>query len=335
METFKQQKYVLVLLIFSCLILYGCKKQENVDMGNYLSISVTEYNNGVNTDNEMTTSIMTYDIESDALLDIDSFDYTTQYPLGIYLKSENKLYYSSYADNGDQLFEYNVIRDGEKQLTQDLYAINYILPREEDIMVVAVKKGTRPIALYCYDKESRKLIDIINDNDTNIQAISYNNSDNTSYYTSEYSEKAIQESGEKVYSGKIKLFIPPDYTVYRYDKNNNRTHIYTSDNRQVSTVSGNNDFVIWKEYIQETVGPFEIKLLNLSSNEIEILDIDKINSISELSIRADNKGFYFLGAIKDLDDRGVFYYDFSTKNIVKLITGADNKYINNFMMIPH
>ncbi|SCW80334.1 hypothetical protein SAMN04487970_105131 [Paenibacillus tianmuensis] len=63
--------------------------------GDYLSITNTEYVNGVDTDAGMVMRIYTYDINNKVLSKVDDLPYTSQYPLSVVSLKEDKIYYSA------------------------------------------------------------------------------------------------------------------------------------------------------------------------------------------------------------------------------------------------
>ncbi len=63
--------------------------------GLYLSITETSYNNGQNTADGMTITELMYDLDDGKLEEIASVAYTSQYPLAIYSREDNILYFTA------------------------------------------------------------------------------------------------------------------------------------------------------------------------------------------------------------------------------------------------
>lgn len=290
--------------------------------------------NGNDTNDGMETSIILFDIQEKKGKKINSFDYTSQYPLGIYSKTDDCEYYSAGDDNisGDQLFSYHISDNKVERLTDSLFAINYILPRKEDIILVCVKKGTRPLALASYDKKRKELKFINEDDDINIECIGFDNSNGEKYYTAEYSEKEDSENLDNFNTRKVKSHVAPVHSIYEYD-NNKKTLVYKTDNKMISAITANENFVLWKEYNESFLGPFKLKMLNLETKDIEEINIDGIGTVSELSLNPQNTGFYFSGVLEGEEKRGIYYYDLNTKIIEEAIKQGQNEFINNFMMM--
>lgn len=124
----------------------------------YLSITVTRRNNGVDPTDGLTTTAYAYDIASEELSEAGQFDYTAQYPLSVYSRGDNVLYYT--ADDGkdrDQLFCYDVESGNTYQLTDSLWAINYIIPTEKSVIAIAVSPGERNLTPYVFDKSTNEV----------------------------------------------------------------------------------------------------------------------------------------------------------------------------------
>ena len=84
-----------------------------------------------NNNSDMYTQIYFYDTQTKETKKVFQFNYTSQYPLGVYDAFDNIVYYTKRVNDetykGDQIFKYNIEEDKEEQLTTDLFAVNYIL----------------------------------------------------------------------------------------------------------------------------------------------------------------------------------------------------------------
>ncbi|WP_353096587.1 hypothetical protein [Tissierella praeacuta] len=242
--------------------------------------------------------------------------------MGLYSKADGCVYYSA-KDNdvsGDQLFAYHISDNKVERLTDSLFAINYILPRKEDIILAS------------YDKKRKELKFISEDDDINIECIGFDNSNGEKYYTAEYSEKEDFENRDNFNTRKVKSHVAPVHSIYEYD-NNEKTLIYKTDNKMISAITANENYVLWKEYNESFLGPFTLKMLDLETKGIEEINIDGIGTVSELSLNPQNTGFYFSGVLEGEEKRGIYYYDLNTETIEEAIRQGQNEFINNFMMM--
>lgn len=84
------RKSFLLLLLIITLILSACQTREK----NYLSITVTSYNDGVTPESGMVTTVYSLGLENKW-----SFERSAQYPLAVYSKYDNSVYYTQRVDD--------------------------------------------------------------------------------------------------------------------------------------------------------------------------------------------------------------------------------------------
>ncbi|WP_226002332.1 hypothetical protein [Paenibacillus sp. BJ-4] len=146
--------------------------------GQYLSMTYTEYVNGKNADQGMVMRVMTYDLNSKKLTKLADVPYTSQYPLSVVSLPDHKIYYSADVDDkGDQLFSYDLNTKKTEQLTDNLFAINDIVPTTPDgsLVLVAVKKGERTLKTIFYNKTAHAMKFMHDENqDEQTWSIAYN-----------------------------------------------------------------------------------------------------------------------------------------------------------------
>ncbi len=123
--------------------------------GLYLSITETSYNNGQNTADGMTITELMYDLDDGKLEEIASVAYTSQYPLAIYSREDNILYFTADEETGknrDQVFGLDIATGECYRFSDELFAINYIIPTKEKIIMIAAGIGERILSPYIYEK---------------------------------------------------------------------------------------------------------------------------------------------------------------------------------------
>ena len=118
-----------------------------------------------------------------------SFPYTAQYSLGAVDLYENAVYFSE-NDNegGDQIFRYDLNTKTKKNITNDLFAVNYIIPTKDKVFFAACKKDERNVSLGSYDKRTGEIKYWRDDKDTNIENMCVDQR-MSKIYASIYSEK--------------------------------------------------------------------------------------------------------------------------------------------------
>ena len=84
---------------------------------------------------KMKSRVYHLDISSDKVTKRGIVPYFSQYPLAVFSESKNKIFFSMRAVefNPDQLCEYDLETKEKKELTKDIFAINYIVPYKDSI----------------------------------------------------------------------------------------------------------------------------------------------------------------------------------------------------------
>ncbi|AET58077.1 hypothetical protein HPL003_06570 [Paenibacillus terrae HPL-003] len=182
------------------------------EQGQYLSMTYTEYVNGKNADKGMVMRVMTYDLSSKKMTKLADVPYTSQYPLSVVSLPDHKIYYSADVDDkGDQLFSHDLNSKKTEQLSDNLFAINRIVPTTPDgpLVLAAVKKGERTLKTIFYNKSTRTMKFLHDENqDEHTWSIAYNPAKKTIYNT-QYSEKE-QDKQRDIATQKQTIMIPPD-----------------------------------------------------------------------------------------------------------------------------
>lgn len=346
-----KKKFLVMIVTIFTLLLPGCteptvnsvpqtKTTQDKKMNkqsDYLSITYTEYVNGQDSTNGMMMRVMSFDLQSKVMTKLADIPYTSQYPFSIASLMDNKIYYSADVQNkGDQLFAYDLQTKKAEQLSDELFAINYIVPTSEKgpIVMAAVKKGDRVLKTVLYDKQNHQ-IEFIHDEDLdgNTWAVSYNKEVNKTYLA-RYSENAMKKQQGISNKQQIAL-VPPDYTVVELD-NETKTErpVISLKNEQINslTSSGNQLLLVTSHRIN--LSPIEYSLVDIMSGKRTKLDLP-ISSRSDVYLSHDGKGIYYLGSTstKDFNEgRGIYYYDFATKNRQPIFL-QKNGFINNFMLV--
>lgn len=307
-----------------------------LQMGDYLSITNTEYVNGVDTNDGMVMRVYTYDINNKALTKVTDLPYTSQYPLTVFSLKEDKIYYSAAGEGkGDQLFVYDNKTKISQQLTTELFAINKIIPYtvENKLIMAAVKKGERPLKVIFYDKESKQ-INAVNDQDmdTTVQDISYDPETNKTYAAS-HSEDEQSKNIEKANKTQTPL-IPPKNRIVEIDNRSMEQRSVTElENEHILSLSARGEQILVATARQINEDPVEYSLINIKTGERQKIDLP-ISARKGLFLSKDGRGVYFLGVSEKTDNkRGIYFYEFNTQKIESIFPQKDG-FINNFRLIP-
>lgn len=152
------------ILLVLCFLVSACsnenamkqnEKQKGIEQRPYyISFTVTrEEKDKLNMYN------YTYDLETKKIENKAKLTYNAQYPLTAYSDYDNAVYYSGRDKAGcDQLHKLDLNTMKDERLSDDIFAINYIIPMQDKIYLGAVLKGERPIGLFIYENREKKRI---------------------------------------------------------------------------------------------------------------------------------------------------------------------------------
>lgn len=156
-------KKIICFLSF-VILLFGCQQRESIPELNdyYLSItksSEDEY--GVYFQN------VSFDFETLKTVESESVERNSQYPLIVYDQKYNRYIYSAKDENtnDDQVYVYDLNTKKETHIDMEIWGVNYIIVRDNDYIVVAVKNNTQLLSLFSIDKETLSCKEISFPND--------------------------------------------------------------------------------------------------------------------------------------------------------------------------
>ncbi|MDR0268667.1 hypothetical protein [Paenibacillus sp.] len=300
----------------------------------YLSITYTEYVNGKNIDNGMVMRSMIYDLHTKEIKKLTDIPYTSQSPLSVISKTDNKVYYSADGGGkGDQLFSYDLTSHKEEKLTDDIFAINYIVPTTTTgqlVLAAAQEKGGNLKTIFLNNKTDSLKVLHDKDTDTSTWCVTYNDK-NKSIYTAEYSKKAQFEARELA-GKKQKPTVPPDYVVKEINTETlQEREVIRLKNEQVISLTSSNDqlFMVTSHYYNR--GENEYNFVDIQTGKRTKLKLS-IHAASSTAITEDNSELYYLGGPSGNDKRGIYLFDFKSNKSVPIFMQADG-FINEFSLI--
>ena len=323
-------KGILLTVVF-VLLLVGCNSKNSLIQQNddYISITRTTY---IQPDtDEMTTAIYQYALKTGELTEIFNFPYTAQYPLGVFSSNDKVVYYTKTDDNKhDQIFSYNIETKEETKLTTNLRAVNQIIPTKEKVFFIA--SLNRVLRLGMLDKQSG-VISYWGDEDTNVETITIN-PDTEKIYISAFSYSQDREVIEKQFVSDENKYTMPLFSVYETDFEFTDTQQIFSEHAWIKILMVNRiDNKIIAIYDKEYNSEEKSKAvsINASSHELEefILPPERMQ-VDGASFSVDGKGLYVTSVLND--KRGIYYYDFESKEYTPVFISEDG-FINNFQLI--
>lgn len=161
-----------IFLLFIILVGYFIYKVKvskpiNQDSTEYISITTT---GGNAEDDKFTICLYAYFPETKELVKMIDFPYTAQYSLGAIDLYSNCIYLTQDVDDeGDQIFCCDLKTNEITQITDNLFAVNYIIPTKENVYFAACLNSSRNVCLGSYDKSNGEIMYWGNDGDTNIE----------------------------------------------------------------------------------------------------------------------------------------------------------------------
>lgn len=143
----------------------------------YLSITETRWNNGTDSTEGMTILEFLYDLDSGELEEIGGVAYTSQYPLAVYSKGDDVIYFSADEETGnnrDQVYCLDRKTGDVYRLTEGLFAINYIIPTQDQVIIVAAGTTETILRPYIYEKSTGEVHKVEVYEDFDVKYCSYN-----------------------------------------------------------------------------------------------------------------------------------------------------------------
>ena len=286
---------LVTFLIFSSLT--GCQKTEDEQI--YITFARTSAS--------LKTKIFEFNIDDEVVNLVGQFAYNAQYPLGVYSRENNKMYYSAKAENGhgDQLWEYDVETEKRTQLTDVIYAINYIVPVGDSIYLVAwcYDNPDGALCFYRYDINGKSLELLYDDLNFNIGVLSYNPENDEFMF-----------AGDDVVETKRRLevqsdeypFYEPANNVYSMKDNEISLVFSTEDNEDIGSLAMNDKYILYRTtstfWTLYEGGGNSVKdighvyLMDRETNEKTELNDEIFNSIGKFIYLANNGDLYCIYA---------------------------------------
>ena len=279
---------VIFIFILNLVFFTSCKSNEPVDISepelinnDYITFTLT-----IDVNNELLSEIYQFNLSDEKVIKIAEIPYTSQYPLTVYNKKNDIVYYTAKDNSGnfDQIFSYNVKTKKITQLTDSFYAINYIIPFDSQIFIAGASKNKDNIVVtpYIYDLENNELKDIGWDNDFNISLVNFN-PDSNEFIVSGYS---LSKNLENITNQQNNIpYIEP--TNYIFSINKGEHSLVYETQEFIKSVAINNKNYFFADNKQN------LFKLNLNRNIQKIL-LNDIKFETIIYITEDNNTIYYL-----------------------------------------
>lgn len=257
------------------------------------------------------------------------------YALGVYDEKTNAVYYSNENNNnsferrykgGDQIYVHNLSTGSDTKLTDDLIAVNEIIPVDNAIFIlVARQRNPNSLVMGKIDLSDGGIHYWDEADTASTRILSIDRVQKRLYV-------AIYDEEEEYAANLANSSVPPTHTIYSYDYNlGDRREILRAENKLIRSVYITDNMMLYSA--DDAITPDGTihtltQLIDLDTMEV-LFETDE--SFPETGcLSADAKGAYFLSTIGDFE--GICYYDFATKKSTPVVK-SDFGSIANFQMM--
>lgn len=231
-------RYIIVIILIS-VALAGCSRKEGDGIKDQGGISFT-----VTREEKQKRPISTlyfYDFYLKSVKKIYSIPYESQYPLMVYNKNKSRVYYTKTpADNhGDEIFVYDLKKKATKQITNQFFAINEVIPTNNNLFIAAVHRGDHiAVQPFFFDQTKFNVKNYSFDEDFTLQRAK-GTSYNKNIYMSGYSEHESNLRAEDKKDG-------VDNTMYVLKKNK-LFKIFKTHKQYIESFAVNKEGILYKQ----------------------------------------------------------------------------------------
>ena len=350
----KRKHYFAVFLLLISLPAGACgsPKPEPQEPNAYLSITVTRRNNGFNAEDGLTSTVYVYDIAREELSEAGEFVYTAQYPLRVYSRGDNVLYYT--ADDGtsnDQLFCRDLTDGSTYRLTSNLCAVNYIIPAEEQVIAVAVSRRERNLTPYVFDKATNEVTRVQVYKDLTIKEYGFEPQTGrllVSGFLEEENRREVTEFNEYLAENGLDLwdvpFTPSDSYIFElvdgYKCSEQR--MFVEDHEIYGGILLDSEDRLFLQLSQSAPAAEIVPTTKTYQYDMAAEQLTETETFAELPLRVSrfeyfNGCFYILGSgaegYEEEYERGIYRYNPADGEIKEIICNEwPATYINNFSL---
>ena len=358
--------FAILTLVMASVSLSACSGQQSVDttekvpdnnatdkaedtelkdvMSEYLSITETfEDMSGMIQSNVKCLNIDSANVND---VQISTVEYSSQYPLTIYDRKQNVVYYServyvSDDDYGDQLFVYDLSTKESRQLTDNLYAVNYIFPEKDYVYMLGAVKNTHYLTIMRYDLKTNTLIVFDETGEWSFDLFVYDVYNGRFYASAcnteeEYNcRERYNSRPEEEYDDK---FTPASYIVFEFgDDFYNPKEIFHTESKYVRRIAPTPDgklFITIADTIPVMDPNYESYYLDISTGELsDAPAIDDATYVTEYVYFFPNDDkIYFIGVDPETDKMVLCSYN-QQNNGIEVVYKPSNAHINNCFML--
>ena len=321
----------LALITAGILYWIHCETIEGVGVSPYISFSV-EYQQDPYLD-EFDIFIYDFDLQSEEITEVYRFPGNALYALGVHDRQAHAVYYVKEEDNdryernrtGDQIFVHDLETGSDKMLTNDLLAVNYLIPVENAVFFVAARQeNPYSLRLGRIDLRSGEVRYWDEPDTASIITISVDRKHERIYVaTFDYEERYLSSMTHSP---------PPDYTIYSYDYNlQDKKEILRKEHMCIKALYVMDNLLLYRA--DTTLAPGKNTKV-----QSEIIDLDTKEVLYQSDERFAGRGSFAVdkstvyGVLFDGIYEGICRYDFEKKDYMP-ISQSDFGTIVNFQIM--
>ncbi|TDW20982.1 hypothetical protein EDD63_10917 [Breznakia blatticola] len=171
------------------LIVTACDNKTAEMKGKYISFTASIQKD----ENTIETSIYSFDMSSEKAEKIYTYENRAQYPIGVYDRKDNKVYYSQNLVEQDVLYSredgimiYDVETKDVSVFDDRFLTVNYIFPIDDHLfiggeLIEEIKEFNRGIKPYLVDKQSKNIQNYDWNDELHIDNLGFNSATKTIY----------------------------------------------------------------------------------------------------------------------------------------------------------
>lgn len=249
-------KVKLISLLILLLLFTGCRSNKT---SSYISYTQTRQEN-----DKLISSIYYYDLKNQPEK-IYEFEYNSGYPLGVYDKLNQVVYYTQKQNNINTLMKYDIKKKEVSSISTRTSAINdIVLLKNNSLLIVSYDKEEENHNMYpfIYDTSTKSLKRLEINPTISITDIKYDFDSNTIYFAG-----WLKDDEDKIIQEKEGYNIPLQRYIYSYQLNQNKLELIYKGESQFNT------FAI----------DFKSKSIYIANKEQKIIKFNLITKESTLS----------------------------------------------------
>ena len=329
-----KKRTLFVIAVLSCILIFTGLlywQQSSTNSTMYISLTATSENGECH--------FYVYDIPSQNLTEIYKIPDTTQYPLGVVDKQQSNVYFTYRINHGDQLMRYDLRTKQVLQLTEDIYAVNQILPVGEKVYLIASTFTHPRLGLIEYDLTT-STYEILTPNTDVVMQMTYDKQNSNIIFASyDWAEqKKLQYEYEHKNGKKQSIAENAKYEIHNYDIITENITELVQTNEVIAAMDINNtgDTLLLR-VANSLFEPRQNIFFSLKEKKfLDTIPVEQVKRLECIALAPDNAGIYFTGSLpSNVEDEysshpnALIYMDFSKGKCERIISFED-KYINNF-----